>query len=114
MSLSNIAKYHLWVGDQTREILRDLTEEEFSRDLGEPIGAVRDKVMHILQAFETCFALLTNDWDSLEKTTKRLETMNYEEVLQHWEQKDKELQTDCNVKSRKQCQFSVPMAAHLS
>lgn len=91
MSLSNIAKFHLWVGDQTREVLRDLTEEEFSRDLGEPIGAVRDKVMHILQAFETCFALLTNDWDSLEKTTKRLETMSYEEVLQHWEQKDKEI-----------------------
>jgi uncharacterized damage-inducible protein DinB len=91
MGLAHLAKYHQWTGTLARSILENLTEEEFSRDLGEPIGSIRDKVIHILLAFETMTGHLTKDWDSVEVAAERFQTMSCRELLQHWEQKDQEI-----------------------
>ena len=53
MGLENIAKYHFWVGEIARDILMELSEEEFTQDHGEILGSIQTKVEHII------FALLT-------------------------------------------------------
>jgi uncharacterized damage-inducible protein DinB len=91
MVLSNLVQYHLWADDLAREILNKLTEEEFSKDFGNIIGNVRDKVEHIVLTLETCFAFLKNDWNDYKHTVEKVNTLSMNELVEYWAERDKDL-----------------------
>ncbi|MFX0117319.1 MAG: DinB family protein [Candidatus Hodarchaeota archaeon] len=91
MRFRHLGKYHQWTGNITRGILENLTEEEFSQNLGSLIGSIRDKVIHILLALETMTGHLTKNWNSVKTAAERLQAMSCQELLDHWAQKDQEI-----------------------
>ncbi|MFX0091567.1 MAG: DinB family protein [Candidatus Hodarchaeota archaeon] len=91
MGLSNLGKYNLWAGEKTRNILKNLTEEEFTQDLGIPFGSIRDKCLHILLALETCFATLEAKLDELIAQAPQIEKMSNQELLNKWAERDQQL-----------------------
>ncbi|MFQ5976795.1 MAG: DinB family protein [Candidatus Heimdallarchaeota archaeon] len=93
MSLSNIGRYHQWVGGQARTLLAELTDEHFTKDLGAPIGSVRDKVVHILEALETMKAFLTNDWEAARANVESFALMKPDTLLEYWQKADHFLAT---------------------
>ncbi len=58
MGMKNLAKYHLWVGEKSRALLQELSEEEFVLDLGSTLGSTKEKVVHICSALLRGFSLL--------------------------------------------------------
>ncbi|MHA1968440.1 MAG: DinB family protein [Candidatus Hodarchaeales archaeon] len=76
MDLRNLAQYNLWAGNHIREILSKLSEEEFTKNLGEIIGSTRAKVEHIIFALETGFAFLRNDWKNHQKTIEHIKSLD--------------------------------------
>ena len=58
MGMKNLANYHLWVGEKSRMILQEFSEEDFVQDLGSTLGSTKSKVVHICSALLRCFSLL--------------------------------------------------------
>ncbi|MHA1977108.1 MAG: DinB family protein [Candidatus Hodarchaeales archaeon] len=63
MGMKNLVNYHLWVGEKSRTILQEVSEEDFLQDLGSTLGSTKDKVVHICSALLRCFSLLKIDLD---------------------------------------------------
>jgi uncharacterized damage-inducible protein DinB len=93
MGLENLAKYHFWVGEKTREILTDLTEEEFKNNIGEILGNIQMKVEHIIFALLTCFSTLDMNLEYLEntfeETIQKIRSFSKKELLACWKDLDK-------------------------
>ncbi|MHA2225911.1 MAG: DinB family protein [Candidatus Hodarchaeales archaeon] len=93
MGMRNMAMYHLWAGDKSRQILRDLTEEEFEKDLGPVLGSIREKVIHTISALLRCFSLLKIELSyfdkSLQETYQKITLYSFDELLDCWEDLDK-------------------------
>lgn len=52
MDLEKLAEYQIWADEVARELLKGLTEEEFSRDVLPPFGSIRSLAAHIVLAIE--------------------------------------------------------------
>jgi uncharacterized damage-inducible protein DinB len=89
MDLSKLAEYNIWANDKARNLLRGLTEDEFSREVLPPYGNIRSLVAHIVMAIEINFVLRvdsgTIDTDDLWKSLWRLPMG---ELLDHWREMD--------------------------
>jgi uncharacterized damage-inducible protein DinB len=89
MDLTQLADYNLWANDITREQLRTLTEEEFSRDVLPPYGCIKGLVAHIILAIEYNKVSRVEagviDADDLHDVLWR---MSLEEMLTHWRTMD--------------------------
>jgi uncharacterized damage-inducible protein DinB len=48
--LSTLLDYHYWARDRVLEAVEPLSQEQFTRDLGNSFGSVRDTLAHILAA----------------------------------------------------------------
>ena len=89
MDLSKLAKYNIWANDKVRNLLKGLTEEEFSRDVLPPYGNIRSLVAHIVLAIEFNFVLRVDGgtidvgdlWESLWR-------LPIGELLDHWRDMD--------------------------
>ena len=92
MDLLKIAEYQLWADDQARELLSDLSEEEFSRDVLPPFGSIRSLCAHITLAIE--FNLKRHvdkeEFDP-EQLGKKIHTAPKERLLKMWRQADTRL-----------------------
>ncbi|MHA2292371.1 MAG: DinB family protein [Candidatus Hodarchaeales archaeon] len=97
MNIKNIGDYHLWAGDESRKKLRELTDEDFHKELGQTIGSVREKVIHILLALASCFYNLKFESDlikgSREETLEAMNSLCMKELLDYWQKYDKEIRT---------------------
>ena len=95
MGLKNLGLYHNWVGKKSREILSELTEEEFNRDCGEILGSVRQKVEHMIFALITCFSHLNENLplmeESLQETFHNVSGYTMDELLDCWDDIDNHL-----------------------
>ncbi len=91
MGIINLGKYHLWAGNESRKQLEKLSDEEFSQNLSPNIGSVREKVEHILLAIESCFLRITKSSSSPEEIVNQLKSTPNKELLEHWEQRDKDI-----------------------
>ncbi len=93
MGLKNLGLYHNWVGKKSREIIDELTEEEFNQDCGEILGSVRHKVEHMIFSLITCFFHLNEKLpfmeESLEKTYQKVAEYKTEQFLVLWNDLDK-------------------------
>lgn len=89
MVLSNLGKYNLWAGNEARKILQKLASDDFNKDLGDPIGSLRQKVEHILLAYETCYSFYYNSWEDMKNRVKRVKSMSKAELLDYWYLRDK-------------------------
>ena len=102
MGIINLGKYHLWAGNESRNQLEKLSDEEFSQNLSLNIGSVREKIEHIVLAIESCFLRISKNSGSPEEIMDRIKSMTNKELLKHWEQRDREisnaLQQDTNDK----------------
>ena len=89
MDLLKLAKYNIWANDKVRNLLKGLTEEEFSREVLPPYGNIRSLVAHIVLAIEFNFVLRVDGgtidvgdlWESLWR-------LPIGELLDHWRDMD--------------------------
>jgi uncharacterized damage-inducible protein DinB len=95
MSLKNLALYHHWVGEKSREILKTLSEEEFRKEINETIGSVRQKVEHIIHALLFCFHTLkvevNHSGTTFKETIQNIAQLNETDLLICWQDLDKRL-----------------------
>ncbi len=96
MGMKNLANYHLWVGDKSREILQSLSEEEFFRNLDPILGSTKNKVVHICSALLRCFSLLKKDLEFFDLHIEGgfyqiVDQYSQSELIQLWEQLDNQL-----------------------
>jgi uncharacterized damage-inducible protein DinB len=89
MDLTQLAAYNLWANDITRQQLKILTEDEFSRDVLPPYGCIRGLVAHVILAIEY------NKVSKVEAGIIKggdlhdfLMRMSLEEMLIHWRNMD--------------------------
>ena len=52
MDLLKLAEYQIWANDRVRDLMLNLSEEEFSRDLIPPQGCIRNLCLHSILAVE--------------------------------------------------------------
>ncbi len=91
MILENLGKYHVWAGQRMREILNELTDDEFARDLGEPFGTVRAMTEHIVLALEICFAIVNDELNTFEERASYILRLTNQNLLKRWEERDQDL-----------------------
>ncbi len=91
MDLTNYANYHEWAGDKIRAILKTLTEEEFTRDLGDffSYNTIRDICQHMLLALEFGTSLASNiEPDVFNAEVEKIVKMTDEELIDRWKKTD--------------------------
>ena len=89
MDLEKLADYHLWANDRAREIIRGLSEEEFTRDVVPPLGSVKRLCIHMVMAIE--YNLLSRvhgeEVDPYEMDDE-LDAMPVDELMDRWREAD--------------------------
>ncbi len=89
MDLEKLANYHLWANDRAREIIRGLSEEEFTRDVVPPFGSVKRLCIHMVMAIE--YNLLNRvhgeEVDPYEMDDE-LNAMPVDELMNRWREAD--------------------------
>jgi uncharacterized damage-inducible protein DinB len=97
MGINNLGLYHNWVGEKSRKILNELTEEEFDQDCGEILGSVRQKVEHMVFALITCFSHLNENLpfmeESLPETYRKVAGYTRDMLMDCWEDLDKRIKS---------------------
>ena len=89
MDLTRLADYNLWANDLTREKLRTLTEEEFSRDVLPPYGSIKNLVTHIVAAVEyNRINKVEGGKIEGDDLHDHLWRMSLEQLLTHWRDMD--------------------------
>ena len=99
--MDNLGKYHLWAGNESRNQLERLTDEEFSKNFGPILGSVQDKVQHIILAIESYFRRTTNDTSSPEQLVERIKSLSKKELIDHWKQRDCEIANSLQAETEK-------------
>ncbi|NHJ05128.1 MAG: DUF1572 domain-containing protein [Candidatus Heimdallarchaeota archaeon] len=96
MNLINLSNYHVWAGDKIREILKNLSEEDFTKELGNEFSfnSIRKLVFHSMGAIKFCLALDSEkDSDKFNSEYKKLQNLSKEELLNEWQKTDKDYAT---------------------
>jgi uncharacterized damage-inducible protein DinB len=91
MDITNYANYHLWAGKKMREIVNELTEEEFVQELANffSFKSVRKLVVHMIEALEFSIALATEkDPDTFNQEIEAIYNYSKKKLLEQWEQTD--------------------------
>lgn len=103
--LGNLGDYHVWTGTQIRKPLEQLTDEEFSRDLGS--HSAKSITQHIVLALETCFLIATKSSDESVFTKALKATKN--QLLFRWKELDRQLAQ--TLRQNPKGQITVPHIA---
>jgi len=91
MDLLKLAEFQLWANDRVRDLMLDLSEEEFSRDLIPPQGCIRNLCLHSILAVEYNLKRHIQGQDIDPYTLhESLFTMPIPEMMEHWRSVDEE------------------------
>jgi len=92
MDLEKLARYMIWANDIARDLLEELAEEEFSRDVLPPFGSIRSLCAHIMLAIEYNIEtrVKKREIDPYE-LDERYHNMPKEALLARWREVDGEL-----------------------
>ncbi|MHA1127124.1 MAG: DinB family protein [Candidatus Heimdallarchaeota archaeon] len=98
MDLLRYAKYNKWAGEKTREVLIDLTHEEYVKQLGEPftgqLASLKQIIEHTVTGLEFTLYQLTTGAETYEEyQTKKVKIKEHtvKNSLDRWEKIDQEL-----------------------
>lgn len=117
--LQTIWSYNDWALEQIINSLKDFSEEEFLKDLGDGCGSVRDKLAHITAADEVWFQRIeknpapqfapTSEFISIETWVNRAREVSqkYQFLVKHLGQ-DK-IEEKIIYKNLKGVEFSTPL-----
>jgi uncharacterized damage-inducible protein DinB len=89
MELDKLADYHLWADDRARELIRGLSDEEFTREVVPPFGSVKRLCIHMVMAIE--FNLMSRvQGEEVDPYTmdEELDAMNIDELMSRWRETD--------------------------
>ena len=92
MNLSKLADYHFWANDRVRNVLKELTQDQYEKEVIPPYNSIQRLVLHIILAVE--FNLKSRvkgveaDPYALDN---RISGMSIDEVCEYWRKIDGEL-----------------------
>lgn len=106
VNLEKLCDYQVWANNIVRDILREFTEAEFTREIGPPFGSVKNLCMHIIIAIEYNIESFGKKVDlDAEELYKTLESLSKDELLAKWEEIDKKLRFHVNQKGEELIEF---------
>jgi len=92
------AEYNVWAGDKTREVLSNLSNEEYLQDLGEPfterLNTIQDLMEHSIQGLEFVLSQMSNEIESFEALQKKIpdkKTLTLQMSIDRWKKVDEDL-----------------------
>ena len=89
MDLLKLAEYQIWANDRVRDLMLNLSEEEFSRDLIPPQGCIRNLCLHSILAVEYNLKRRIQEQDiDPYKLHESLFNMPIPEMMEHWRKID--------------------------
>jgi uncharacterized damage-inducible protein DinB len=92
MDLVKLADYHLWANDRVRSILKDLSQDEYEKDLIPPLGSIKGHVIHTILACEYNFLTkLDGKKVDVVSIVDRIAGMSIDEMRNYWREIDQEL-----------------------
>lgn len=82
----------MWADSTVQDIIRGLTEEEFTREIGPPFGSVKNLCVHIVVALEYNIESFIKKVDvNGEELYETLENLSKDELIIKWKDTDKKL-----------------------
>ena len=92
MDLVKLADYHLWANDRVRSIIKNLSQDEYKKDLIPPLGSIKGHIVHTILACEYNFLTkLDGKKVDVNAVVDRIAGMSIEEVSGFWRESDLEL-----------------------
>jgi len=92
INLEKLCRYQMWADNIVQDIIRGLTEEEFTREIGPPFGSVKNLCVHIVVALEYNIESFIKKIDvNGEELYETLENLSKDELIIKWEETDKKL-----------------------
>ncbi|MCB1189399.1 MAG: DinB family protein [Leptospiraceae bacterium] len=80
--IQTLFKYNYWSIDQIRNTLEKMSEEDFVRDMGDGVGSIRDKLVHIYGAEKIWYERIQGNMISFPKNE---EYSNQESIWSDWD-----------------------------
>ncbi len=92
LNMNKLCEYQLWADSIVQNLVRELTEEEFTITVGPPFESVKNLCVHIVVAIEYNINSFVKRMDvDGEELYKTLDELSKEELITRWEEADKEL-----------------------
>lgn len=105
INLEKLCTYQVWADTQVRDILKGLTEEEFTREIGPPFKSIKNLCVHIVIAMEYNIKSFVEKIDvNAEELYENLGKLSRDELLTKWEETEKKLLENVQ-KAREPIQF---------
>jgi uncharacterized damage-inducible protein DinB len=92
MNPEKLAEYQIWADGVVTKLLRELSQEEFDRDVLPPFGSIRNLCTHIILAME--FNLEGRAWKKKidpNQIGEAIHSLDQETLLTKWRQTDAKL-----------------------
>jgi len=97
--LARLGKYQIWANDKYREIISNISEEEWEKDLGEPVTNVKSICTHIVLAVERCLTIMNQERDLEREDVIPLWELSKGDFLEKWRLSDYTLHTLLETKA---------------
>lgn len=97
--LVRLGKYQIWANDKYREIISNISEEEWQKDLGKPITNVKSICTHIVLAVERCLTIINQERDLEHKDINLFWELSKGDILEKWRLNDNALLTLLETKA---------------
>ena len=92
INLEKLCTYQIWADTQVRDILKGLTEEEFTCEIGPPFKSIKNLCVHIVIAMEYNIKSCVEKIEvNAEELFESLEKLSRDELLAKWEETEKKL-----------------------
>lgn len=93
-NLEKLGTYQLWADSIVRDIIKTLTEEEFTQEVGPPFGSVKNVCTHIVVAIEyNVESFIKKNEVNGEALYESLDNLSKDNLLSRWEEADNTLLT---------------------
>jgi uncharacterized damage-inducible protein DinB len=84
--LKDLGNYYVWANNKFREVINNLTQEEFIQ-VDEKIGrSIKELLLHVIPMYEVVFC--DNPLDVYMKTHEELMTLSKDEFIKFWKKSD--------------------------
>jgi uncharacterized damage-inducible protein DinB len=92
MNLEKLCAYQVWADTAVRNLIKDMSDEKFTCEIGPPFKSIQALCVHIVVALEyNIESFLKKGTMSAEKLYETLGTLSKNELLAKWEEADLKL-----------------------